>query len=108
MLELRGGVAFRVDVRDLLELQRALHGNGVQRSPAQKQRVVFVREDLGKRLDGRVQFQGLLDQTGQLQQLRDQVALPRRAGAVLGQRDGQHRERSQLRGERLGGRDSDL
>src|SRR6266851_4393268 len=31
MLELRRGVAFCVDVRDFLELQRTLQGNGMQR-----------------------------------------------------------------------------
>ena len=50
-----------------------------------------------------VELQGLFDEPGQLQQLLDQLALAGRARrAVLGERDDQHAERGQLRGERLG------
>src|SRR5258708_26041948 len=98
MFEFRRGVAFRVDVGDFLELERALQSNGVQRSSAQKQSVVLVREDLGQRLNGGIQLQSLLDQTGQLQQLRDEVTLLARGCTVLCHSNRQHPQRDQLRG----------
>ncbi len=53
--------------------------------------------------------EGLLDQRRQLDQAGDEAALALGVGAVvLGERDHQHAERGQLRGEGLGGGDADL
>ena len=48
MLHLSGGVALGVDVADLLELERALEGDGVVDAAAQEEEVVGGVEDAGE------------------------------------------------------------
>ena len=42
MLEFAGGVGLGMDVGDLLELQRPLHGHGQKAAAAQKQGMMLV------------------------------------------------------------------
>ena len=82
---------------------------GIQRAAAEEQRVMLVGEALGELVDHRIELQRLLDQRRQLDQARHEAALALGVRAVvLGERDHQHAERGELRGERLGRGDADL
>jgi len=97
-----------VNIGNFFELQRALHRNGLQGAAAEKQGMVFFDEDFRQRLDGCIEFERLFNQARQLHQLRDQRPLFRRGRSIFCQRNGEHRERGQLRGERLGRRNADF
>ena len=109
MFELGGRIGFGVDVRYFLELQRALHRDGMQRPAAHEQRMRFVGKTFGERADGLVQLQVFLDQVRQLKQLQHQIALVGGiAQPMLRERNDQHPESGQLGGERLREGNSDF
>jgi hypothetical protein len=83
VLHLAGGVAFGVDVGDLLELERAFEGDGVVDAAAEEEEVAGGGEGLGELLalvvDG---AEDLFDLAG------DAAELGRRGGGRLGRGDG--------------------
>ena len=87
VLHLAGRVALGVDVRDLLQLERALERDRVVDAAAEEQEVVPVVEPPGDLVHQRRHAQRLLDQRRQLQQAVDFVArlLRREDAAHLGE-----------------------
>ena len=79
MLHFARRIAFGVDVRNLLQLQRAFERDRVVDSAAQVEEVGPVVEPAGDLLDCRGELQRLLEQLGQLQQRVD-VRLRRLGG----------------------------
>ena len=109
VLQFARRIGLRVDVGDLLELERAFHRDREQRAATQEQRVLLVPESFGPVPDVAVERQRQFDQAGDLDQPADQLVLAlARDAVVLGQRDDQHAERGQLGRERLGRGDADL
>src|SRR5881397_3488639 len=74
VLHLAAGVALGVDVRDLLQLQRALEGDGVLDAAAEIEEVGGVAEMAGQGGDLGVELQRLLDQARDLHQVPDALA----------------------------------
>ena len=66
VLQLTRGVSLRMDIGNLFELEGPLHGNGVINTPAQKERVVFVRKMMRQRLDASVVVEHRLGSVGHL------------------------------------------
>ena len=110
MLELTGGIGLGVDVGDLFQLERPLHGDGVLAATTEEQAVVLVGELLGQGLDLLGQRQALLDTQRQGLQRLDKVGLGGGAQVATAVTDGghQHQQAGQLGGERLGGGDANL
>ena len=82
VLELARGIRLGVDVRDFLQLERALERHGVVDAAAEEERVLALRETLRPRLDLRLEVQRVLDAAGHEAQLLDGVGLGlRRRGA---------------------------
>ena len=109
MLHLRRGIAFGVDVRDLLQLERALERHREVDAPAQIQRIAGVCKPLGQRLDLGFQLQCPGHELWELQQALDQAAAFFGPEAALPpQVERQQHQRHELRSERFGGRDADL
>src|SRR5439155_113412 len=73
VLHLAAGVALGVDIRDLLELERALEGDGVLEPAPQIEEIARVRELAGEGHDLAVQLERLLDQTRDLDEVMDAV-----------------------------------
>ena len=109
MLELARGVGLGVDVRDLLELQRAFHRDRPHRAAPQEQRVVLLGEVLGEQAQHVVHREHLLDCGGRVIESREQLGLALRGEpAVTAEHQRDEQQREQLRRERLGARDADL
>ena len=66
VLQLTRGVSLSMDIGNLFELEGPLHGNGVINTPAQKERVVFVRKMMRQRLDAGVVLEHRLGSIGHL------------------------------------------
>jgi hypothetical protein len=110
VLHLAAGVALGVDVRDLLELERALQGDGAGEPAAEEERVARVHDGAGHGLDVARRRRGP----------RASCGAPGRTprggrGGLAGDRaaapadvDGEHREGRELGGEALGAGDADL
>ena len=112
VLELAGRIGLGVDVRDLLELQRAFQRDRVVQAAAEEQRVLLAaRSARAQRDDLRLERQHAL------QRRRAGGAAPRgscasslgvRRPRSLRERQRQQEQRDELRGERLGRGDADL
>ena len=68
VLHLAGGVAFRVDVRNLLQLERALESDRIVDSPTQVEKVRPRLEPRGNFLDLGRQLERLFEQLRNLEQ----------------------------------------
>ncbi len=105
------GVAFGVDVGDLLELEGAFEGDGVVDAAAEEEEVVGGGEGFGELValvvDG---AENLFDLAGELAELVDEVEGFRigDGSADLGEVEGEDEEGGELGGEGLGGGDADL
>ncbi len=109
VLEFAGGVAFGVDVGNLLELERAFQGNGVQGAAAQEQGVLLVGEVQRQLVHGVIEFEGFLDHARKFDELADQAPLPFGVTAVVAREcNRQQAQGHQLGGEGLGRGDADL
>ena len=110
MLHLAGRVRLGVDVADLLELERALHGHRHADAAAEEQRASRRDERRGSVLDVAQVGQDRLDDVGDVGQLGEQRrhAVVRQRALDLRELEREHGERGDLRGERLGRRDADL
>ena len=81
----------------------------MQGAATKEQRVLLVGEAQCELLDDGVEFEGLVDQAGQLDEAIDELALALRGAAVVArERDHQHAERGELRGKGLGRGDANL
>jgi len=74
VLHLTRRVAFRVDVRDFLQLQRALQSDGEVHAPAQEQEIRGAEQFARQFLDARVPGQNCLHLGRDLQQVLHQCA----------------------------------
>ena len=83
VLEFAGGVGFGVDVGNLLELERTFERHRMQCAATKEQRVLFVGEAQRELLNNAVEFQGLFNQAGQLDQVLHHFALALGIGAVV-------------------------
>ena len=66
MLQLARRIALRVNVGDLLQLERTFHRDRKERTTAEEERVMFIRKALRKLLDDSIEREGLVDQRRQL------------------------------------------
>jgi hypothetical protein len=105
-----GGVALGVDVRDLLQLERAFERQRMVDAAAEEDEVVRVRVLLRDRLDGRELPERLAHERRQRDELGDELAaaLGVDDAAPAAQVQREEVERRQLRRERLRRRDADL
>jgi len=111
VLHLAGGVAFGVDVGDLLELEGAFEGDGVVDAAAQEEEVAGGGELLGEVAAEVVhRAEDGFNLAGDLGQLGDEVqrGLKRDGLADLREIEREGEERGELRGEGLGAGDADL
>src|SRR3569623_2433624 len=109
MLEFAGGIGLGVDVGDLFQFERAFHGDGILRTPAEEQGVVLVGEILGELLDLAVERERLLDPARNGDELFHEIGFGRgREVMTATEHDHQHEQRYQLSSEGLGGRDADF
>src|SRR5690606_40187756 len=109
MLELAGGIRFRMDIRDLFELQCAFHRDRMHLTSTEEQRVMLVCKVLRELFDRVVQLQRLLDQRRDLDEALHETALALGIRSVrLAERDDEHAKRNELRRERLRRSDADL
>src|SRR3569623_1348601 len=109
MLEFAGGIGLGVDVGDLFQFERAFHGDGILRTPAEEQGVVLVGEILGELLDLAVERERLLDPARNGDELFHEIGFGRgREVMTATEHDHQHEQRYQLGSEGLGGRDADF
>ena len=109
VLHFRGWVALGVDVRDLLELERAFQRHREVHSAAQVQHVLSAVEALGQGLQLNGAVEDLLDLRRELLQPFDQLAALEHAQVPEpGDLQGQHRQRGHLAAEGLGAGHTDL
>ncbi|MNX95411.1 hypothetical protein D3C86_1276830 [compost metagenome] len=110
MLQLAGGVTLGVDIADLFQLERALHGQGEHGAPAEEEHVSGLGQVLSDGADLAVHLQGLGDQARGLEQGLDQFSLLAciDAAARHARRDGERQQGRDLGGEGLGRGDADL
>src|SRR5690606_28428815 len=110
VLELPGGIGLRVDVGDLLELERPLEGDRVVDAAAEEEGVLAGREALGPRLHLGLEVEGVLHAARDEAKLLERRALLFRAQPAARLRDGegQGEERGKLGREGLRGGDADL
>ena len=110
MLELARGEALGVDVRELLELERALHGHRVADVAAEEQDGGGVGHRAGELLDLVLGGEDLLDLAGDRPEVRQDVLdlAAEQLLVQLGQVQAQQVGGGDLRQERLGGGDGDL
>ena len=110
MLQLTGGVGLRVDVGDLLQLQRALQTHGVIHVAADEEDGLMVEVMGGQILDVLLVLQHLLHAAGQQPQLVDEpvVIIPVDEPQRVGKVQSQQVQHAQLRGVGLGGGNGDL
>ena len=110
VLQLAGRVGLRVDVRDLLELEGALHADGVVDVAADEEDRGVVEVEGGEILDVRPVVQNLLQLGGDQQQLGHNAVVLRLVQGAQGlgavQADEVHHRK--LGGEGLGGGHGDL
>ena len=92
MLELARGIRLGVDVRNLLELERAFEGDRVVDTPTQEERVIALGKPLGPGLDLGLEIEGVLDAARHEAQLREHRRLGVRVDTSLRLRD-RERER---------------
>ena len=91
-----------MDVRNLLQLQRAFHRDRVHGAAAEEQRVMLVGEALCQFLDDRIELERRFDQGRYAEQSLHQSPLAFSIGvAKFRQGDHEHAERRELRRERL-------
>ena len=111
VLHLAGGVAFGVDVGDLLELEGAFEGDGVVDAAAEEEEVAGGAEGLGELAALSIYgTQNLLNFSGDFRKLGDEVdgLFLGDGAAELGEVEGEDEEGGELGGEGLGGGDADL
>lgn len=109
VLQLGGGIGLGVDVRDLLELERGLAGDGVATDTADEHHRAGVRVLLGDLLDRLFLLQDLGDLAGELAQaLDDPLAVGDGQVADAAEVEGEEREGDRGVGEALGRDDADL
>ena len=103
VLHFAGRIALRVDVRNFLQLERALECDRVVDATTQVQEITMVLQLLRQRLDLTVRLQGLLDANGQLLEFPDQFpsTLGRERAPRLPDRNCEQVQRHQLAGKRL-------
>ena len=104
VLHLACRIAFGVDVRDFLQLQRAFERDRVVDPPAEVQEIGAVVEALGHLFHRGRRLDGLLEDLRHLQQLVDVMANLRRRqrAAHLRHVEREQLQRDELRRERLG------
>ena len=110
VLHLAGGVAFGVDVAELLELERALQRDREAGAPAEIEHVPRFGHLAGERGDALVMVQDVVDPGRQLDQGLAELGFLGAADRTPagGDRDGQAGQGGELGGERLGRGDPDL
>src|SRR5256886_14791202 len=110
MLELSRGIRLAVDIRNCLELERALERNRIMQAAAEEKRVLLFRKLLGPGDDHRLERQYRLDRARQMTQVAQPARLVFRGqpAARLGKSKREQEQRRQLRGKGLGGGDADL
>ena len=110
VLQLAGRIGLGMNVGNLLELERTLHGDRIMDAAPEKQRVMAFGESLRPCLDLRLDTQDFFQRLGQVSQRHQQLRLFVRGQALahLGQRHGQEHQRGKLRGKGLGRGDTDL
>ena len=110
VLQLAGGIALGMDVADLLQLQRAFHGQREHRATAEEQYVRGLGDVIGDRLQVVFHAHGLGDQPRGLEQGLDQFGLLRGVDdpALHPGGDGEGQQGGDLGGERLGRGHADL
>ena len=110
VLHLGGGVAFGMDITDFLELEGAFESRGEVIAASQVEEIVGVGENPGKMLDFIVEFQGFLDEFGEIAErlhgfghifLADCMA-------ELADSEGEHGQHGHLAGESLRGSHTDF
>ena len=110
VLQLAGRIGLGVDVGDLLELQRAFHGDRVMTATPEEERVLLHRELSGPFADLGFEFEDLGH--GQRQVTHGmqfgRLGLLVETTTHLGENQGQQIQRGELRGEGLGRRDADF
>ena len=75
MFEFAGGIPFRVDVGDFLQLQRTFECNRKQRTAPEKQRMAPVHELFSELGGTEIEAQRIVDDGGESMQRRDQLCL---------------------------------
>src|SRR6266481_2973183 len=110
VLHLAGGVTFGVDVRDLLQLERALERDREVDAAAEVEEVARVAVFLGDLLDRALALQALLDVRRQVDEILDQRVRVRLGENAAPTRDvdPEQVEHRELRRERFRARDGDL
>ena len=109
VLQLASRVALRVNVGDLLKLERAFQGNGVERSPAEEQRVVHIKEAFGEFSERGVQSQSFFEHIIKVVQRGDDFRFARGVETMASaEHERKQQQIDQLRGKRLGRRNPNL
>ena len=99
-----------MDIRDFFQLQRTFQGYGIRISASQIDKVMRIREDLGKLCNAAIQFQHFFHLIrNAVQLLHDGKELPLIYRILLlGKRQRQHGEHCHLSRKRFGGSHSDF
>ena len=99
-----------MDIRDFFQLQRTFQGYGIRVSASQIDKVMRIREDLGKLCNAAIQFQHFFHLIrNAVQLLHDGKELPLIYRILLlGKRQRQHGEHCHLSRKRFGGSHSDF
>ena len=110
MLELARSIGLRVQVGDLLELQRALHADGIIHIAADEKQRRVILIALGKLRDLRVEIDGALHHLRQDHEIVRELCclFPAQAAALFTQIKCQQIQHRHLRGVALRGRNGDL
>ena len=110
MFHLRRGIAFGMDIRDLLQFERALQCNRVIIPASEINEILGVRESLGEIRNAFVLGQHALDLVGDLTQFADdpQVLVGRQRSFLASDTEREHGKCYHLRREGFGGSDTDL
>ena len=110
VLHLAGGKALGMDVGELLQLERAFHGDGVAGAAPDVEHRPGLAQGLGERQDALVVAQHVRRVGRHVGQRIGEAGFLRRVDGAprAGERDGEAGQRDELRGERLGRRHPDL
>ncbi len=110
VFQLAGGVSLGVDVGDLLELERAFHGDRERLAAAEIEHVARLREFAGERLDLRLEAHRLVHQGRSPHRRSDEVGLGLLVEDAAGASglDGEGEQRRELAAEGFRRGDADL
>ena len=110
MFHLGGWIALGMDIRNLLQLQGTFEGHRIILQAPQIQHVVYILVFLGDVLHMAAVVEGPLDFLGDAVKFVDELLafLVLHRALQFGEAQGQHGHHRHLRGERLGGGNTDF